>query len=149
TGANGFLGHMVVAALSERLADGDGCVVALVRADSDAAARSRLDDRLRQSGLGPLDARVEVRAADLMTERFGLDAKLYDRLAEGMDAIVHCGALVNHALSYAHLYRPNVEGTAEAMRLAVRGKAKSIHFASTTGVAAGCERDLVAESASA
>lgn len=53
---------------------------------------------------------------------------------------MHNGALVNHAFSYAQLFEPNVLGTAEVMRLALRGRLKSIGFVSSVGVAAGLER---------
>ncbi len=57
-----------------------------------------------------------------------------------MDLIVHAGALVNHALSYAQLFEPNVLGTVEMMRLALLHHRKAIAFVSSVGVAGGLDR---------
>jgi fatty acid CoA ligase FadD9 len=156
TGANGFLGRFLLLELLERVAASRGKVVALVRALDDRAARARLVDSYaradpklstgivdpkltaRFAALPAGEGRLEVIAADLIEPRFGLSQERWDRLAEEVSAVVHPGALVNHALSYAQLFEPNVLGTVEVMRLALRRRAP-IGFVSTAGVAAGID----------
>ncbi len=53
---------------------------------------------------------------------------------------MHNGALVNHAFSYPQLFEPNVLGTVELMRLAIRRRIKALGFVSTVGVAGGLAR---------
>jgi fatty acid CoA ligase FadD9 len=157
TGANGFLGRFLLLDLLERLAPSGGKVVAIVRAPDDAAAWERITDsyargdpKLQAGGLDPKltarfaaltaeKCRLEVLAGDLIRPRLGLSQERWDRLAGEVTAIVHAGALVNHALSYKQLFEPNVLGTVEVMRLALRRRAP-IGFVSTVGVAEGVDR---------
>jgi fatty acid CoA ligase FadD9 len=144
TGASGFLGRFVVL---ELLAREPGLrAIAIVRARDDAGARARIAEPFMR------DARLAARfashagaltckAGDLMKHRFGLDARVYDRLADEVDTVVHCGALVNHTLPYADLFQPNVAGTIEVMRFASHRRAKRIRFASSVGIAAGLHVD--------
>jgi fatty acid CoA ligase FadD9 len=157
TGANGFLGRFLLLELLERVAPSGGKVVAMVRAPGDAAARERLaasythvDPKLPTGGVDPAlgarfaalsadEGRLEVLAGDLLKPRLGLDQDRWDRLAGEVSAIVHPAALVNHALAYPQLFEPNVLGTVEVMRLALRRRAP-IGFVSTIGAAGGMDR---------
>ncbi|MBD2719309.1 SDR family oxidoreductase [Synechococcus sp. FACHB-909] len=147
TGANGFLGGRVALAWLERLASTGGRLVCLVRPSRTQSARERLDARFAH--LEPATAarwrtlaeqHLEVVAGDIGEPRLGLDAVTYERLAHGLEAIVHCAALVNHRLDYRHLSRPNVIGTAEVVRLALTHRRKPIAMVSTIGVAPLKER---------
>jgi fatty acid CoA ligase FadD9 len=84
--------------------------------------------------------RVEVLAGDLVAPRLGLSEGRWQRLATEVDLVLHNGALVDHGLPYPRLFEPNVSGTVELARLALRGHAR-LSFVSTVGVAAGLERD--------
>ncbi len=139
TGANGYLGRFVLAELLARL-PGDGRLVCIARGADDAAARGRL---------AVDDSRIAAHAGDLTRPRLGLDSEQFDALAERVDSIVHCGALVNHALPYGELFEPNVLGTIEVARLAAHRRIP-IHFVSTLGVVTGhgTRRVLEAERAS-
>jgi fatty acid CoA ligase FadD9 len=144
TGASGFLGQVVLAELLTRLDPAKATVSCLVRAADAAAARDRLARRVEV--IGPrlrerfdewtAGSRLHVVAGELTEPRLGLEDSVYAELAEGVDAVIHAGALVNHVLPYAHLFTPNVLGTAEIMRLAITRKRKSVHFISTCGIAA-------------
>ncbi len=147
TGANGFLGGRVALAWLERLASSGGRLVCLVRPSHTQSARERFEARFAH--LDPATAarwrtlaaqHLEVVAGDIVEPRLGLEAGTYDRLAHGIEAIVHCAALVNHRLDYRHLRRPNVIGTAEVVRLALTHRRKSIDMVSTIGVAPLGER---------
>ncbi len=156
TGANGFLGRFLLLEFLKRAAASRGRVVAMVRAGDDAAARERLtsaytrvDPKPPATGVDPklaarfaalaADGRLDVVAADLTKPRLGLPLERWERLASEVTAVVHPGALVNHALSYRQLFEPNVLGTVEVMRLALRRRAP-IGFVSTAGLAAGLDR---------
>jgi fatty acid CoA ligase FadD9 len=148
TGANGFLGRFLLLALAERLPREGGKVVAVVRAPTDAAALARLgeaygeaDPSLPQRFAALVaEGRVEVLAGDLIKPRLGIADARWDQLCDELDAVIHNGALVNHALSYVQLFEPNVLGTVEAIRLALGHRLKSLAFVSTVGVAAGLDR---------
>jgi fatty acid CoA ligase FadD9 len=126
TGSTGYLGRFVMAGLLARMPR-DAQLVCVVRGTDDEAARGRL---------AITDPRVVVEAGDLSRPRLGIEARRFDELAERVDSIVHCGALVNHALAYRELFAPNVLGTIEIARLAARRRVP-IHFISTLGVVTG------------
>lgn len=135
TGATGFLGAFLLAALLEGT---DLHVCCLVRADDDRAAldriestfaRYRLDDALIDGG------RVTAIAGDLALPRLGLTPERYQRLADTVDAIVHNGARVHHFEPYSRLRPANVEGTERILRLAITGAPKPVHFVSSIDTA--------------
>lgn len=139
TGATGFLGRFLLDELAARGAR----VVCLVRGERDAAARDRLRAQLTEGG-GELgvrlagsvdDGRIEVLAGDMSAPGLGLARDAYTALGDRIDAIVHNGALVNHAMSYRHLFEPNLLGTVEVARLAARRPGIAIHFVSSIAVA--------------
>lgn len=142
TGATGFLGRYLVLEWLARMGRARGSVVCLVRAESNAAARTRLDgifdsgdaDLLNQ--YRRLAARgLEVVAGDKTQPDLGLDKSTWGRLADSVDIIVDSGAFVNHILPYRELFGPNVVGTAELIRLALTNRHKRFVFVSTVAVA--------------
>ncbi|QIS03777.1 AMP-binding protein [Nocardia brasiliensis] len=141
TGATGFLGRFLALSLLERLVPVDGTLICLVRATDDAAARARLD-RVFDSGDPQLlahyerlaERHLEVLAGDKGELDLGLDPVVWQGLAERVDLIVDCAALVNHVLPYSQLFGPNVVGTAELIKLALTGKQKIFDYISTVGV---------------
>lgn len=149
TGANGFLGRFVLLDLLQRAPDEIAHVACVVRARDDAGARARLaagfatDPKLlrvfEQLARG---GRLSVFAGDLIRAELGLPRAIYDALAGEVDTLVHAGALVNHALPYDALFEPNVLGTVEIARLALRGRPKSLAFVSTVGLAEGLDVPL-------
>jgi fatty acid CoA ligase FadD9 len=147
TGANGFLGRFLLLELLSRVPGDGGKVICVVRAPTGAATAERLAESFqgdpalwaRFQELAGHD-RLEVLAGDLMKPRLGLTPAVHGRLAREVDAIVHDGALVNHVLSYAQLFEPNVIGTMEVIRLALRERIKSIGYVSTVGVGSGLTR---------
>jgi L-aminoadipate-semialdehyde dehydrogenase len=101
TGATGFLGAFVLRDLLERRGGAAKVkkVICLVRAKSAEQGMARL----RDSGQGRAawdekwveEGRVECVVGDLADEKFGLDAKTWERIAEEADSVVHNGALVS------------------------------------------------------
>lgn len=147
TGASGFLGRFLCLQWMEHIAPFGGKVIALIRANSDLAARQRLDqvfcgiDPDLESLYRALAAQhLEVLAGDFAEPSLGLTAAHWDRLAHDVDHIVHPGALVNHVLSYEHLFEPNVFGTAELIRLALTQRQKRFDFVSSMASAYRVDR---------
>ncbi len=141
TGANGFLGHIVCLEWLETLAKTGGKLICLIREKDDAAAYQKLvkeyenldpvfEEKFKALG----KEHLEVWAGDITQHSFGINTKLYERLATEVDRICHVAALVNHRLAYRHLFRPNVIGTAEIIKLALSETRKPIDFISTVGV---------------
>ena len=142
SGANGFLGRFLLLELLGHARAHGGKVIAVVRAETDASARGRVAAAIGEQRFAGLwaEGRLTVIAGDLMQPRFGLSQAAFDQLAEEVDAVIHNGALVNHAFSYPQLFESNVLGTVEVMRLAVRKRIKPIAFVSTVGLVGGLRR---------
>ena len=67
--------------------------------------------------------------------RFGLDEASFGALAQQVDLVVHCGAVVNYVLPYALQRGPNVLGTVECIRLAAQGRgAKFVHVSTLSAL---------------
>ena len=135
TGATGFLGAHLLAALAERL-PAEARLTALVRARDAGEARARLSAVLAGYGLAApgLERRLAAVAGDLAAPGLGLDPALYERLARELDAIVHAGAEVSFLKPFSALKRANAGGTLEALRLACAERPKAFHHVSTVGV---------------
>lgn len=146
TGANGFLGRFLAIELLERLTGKHRKLYAMVRAPNDAAAHERFmsvydSDPALAKRIHELSAceRLVILAGDLIKPRFGLASDVYARLEAEVDLVVHAGALVNHALGYEQLFEPNVLGTLEVLRFALRTRQKTVSYVSTIGVVSGVD----------
>lgn len=138
TGATGLLGAHLVESLL-RIGGEETRLTCIVRADSDAAARSRLEAVLASY---EITARPSiVVAGDLSKPRLGLGDVRYDELARDVDAIVHSAAEVSWLAPYETLRGPNVLGTIELLELAATHQPnstkgpKAFHFVSTISTA--------------
>lgn len=141
TGATGFLGRHVCLEWLSNLTGPNTELICLVRANDNEAAQHRLQEVFDQSTPDMREAfhdlsagKLTVLAADIAMPNFGLSAEEFSDLAARVDRICHVGALVNHRLSYEHLFAPNVTGTAEIIKLAISQTRKPIDFVSTVGV---------------
>lgn len=154
TGATGFLGRYLALEWLGRMDLVDGKVICLVRASDDDAARQRLDD-IFSSGDGELLRKyqtlapdhLEVLAGDKVEANLKLDQRTWQRLADTVDLIVDCAALVNHVLPYSELFPPNVFGTAELLRIALTTKRKPYIYTSTMAVGAAMPSGFLTEEA--
>lgn len=136
TGATGYLGSYL---LRDLLKPGDRRVSALVRGADDRAARARLGDVL-VNYFGPLegaalrdDPRLTVVACELRRDDLGLAPYALDRLADGLQAVIHCAANVKHFGHYWEFHADNVAATARLLSLAGRNTAApaDFHYVST------------------
>jgi len=122
TGATGFVGMELLARYLERT---ERPVLAIVRADSDEAARERIDavlENLFGYHASRYADRVTVVAGDLTAPRLGLDPARWDWLAAASTMIMHCAASVSFGLSLEEARAVNVEGTRRMLELAARGQ---------------------------
>ena len=126
TGATGGLGSKL---LQELLDKTSARIYCLVRAKDAAQARQRL---VEKSGLD--DERIVAIAGDIEEKNFGLSTEQWMPLSQEVDAIYHCAAIVNMVAPYSELEKANVWGVKEVLRLALTGKRKHIHYASTLSV---------------
>ncbi|MFI9361488.1 amino acid adenylation domain-containing protein [Kitasatospora sp. NPDC053057] len=136
TGASGFVGAFLLAALLRRTAARVHCPV---RAASPAHAEQRVRTALARYGLHLDEAdwqRVTCFPADLSEPALGLPDDHRAELADRLDLIVHNGAQVNFLYPYEQLRAPNVDGTREIVRLAAPRRVP-VHFLSTVAVVAG------------
>jgi glycopeptidolipid biosynthesis protein len=141
TGATGFLGRYLALECLKQLEQVDGTLICLVRAKSDEDAWRRLES-VFDSGDPDLLAyfrelaadHLEVIAGDKGEADLGLDQQTWQRLAATVDLIIDSAALVNGLLPYSELFGPNVEGTAELIRIALTTKMKPYSYVSTVNV---------------
>jgi thioester reductase-like protein len=132
TGATGFVGAFILQSLLER---SSATICCLVRASGIPEAGRRIRDNARKHCLpDPPGERLLPIPGDLAQPGLGLDPRRFDDLAEHIDCIYHCGAIVNWIYPYRSLRDANVYGTHEVLRLAVSRRLKPVHFVSTVGV---------------
>lgn len=141
TGVTGFLGaHM----LQELLEKTDADIYCVVRAATPEQGLQNIIKRQEYFRLYNPDyrARIFPVLGDLSKIQLGLSSTDFTFLANEIDWIMHVGAWVHHVYDYETLYHANVQSVIEALRLAVTGKNKALHFVSTlaTGSISPLER---------
>ncbi|CAK0807952.1 unnamed protein product [Prorocentrum cordatum] len=114
TGANGFLGRFIVAALLETT---ECQVLCLVRGADSETARGRLEASLRTAGVTSpeLLRRVEVVKGDLSKRSFGLPFAEFQRLAGRASHVINTAARVNLAEPFQLMRKDNVEAVAHLL----------------------------------
>ncbi len=112
TGTTGFVGMELLARYLER---GEQDVVALVRAQSDEAARERIDAVLcnlfGERGAARYGGRVQALASELTAPHLGLSGERQRELAERVTSIVHSAASVAFDLPLKESRAINLDGT--------------------------------------
>ncbi|MCZ4125223.1 non-ribosomal peptide synthetase [Streptomyces sp. H39-S7] len=133
TGATGFIGAHLLDAL---LRSGRRQVVCLIRADTPAQARRRLEEALRGYGLrlDAADPRITVLPGDLARPGLGLDAATRSAVERGTGEVFHAGAGVHHLTGDRPLAGAYVQGTQELLRLAAAARVRAFHHISTLSV---------------
>ena len=131
TGVTGFLGPHLAA---ELLAQGAQEIICLIRGED---PHGRLEANLRRFDLDVDRDRLTVLPGDLTLPLLGLAPEAFAELADRVDAIYHCGAVMNFILPYRALRAPNVLGTQEILRLACLGRPSPVHYISTIDMRVG------------
>jgi thioester reductase-like protein len=134
TGATGFLGRALLAALLDQGATEIACIV---RAPDNDAALRRVEQALA-AGPGWKESwrdRITALAGDVTKPALGLDAAAFAALASRAGAILHNAAEVNFVAPYAALAPVNVAPLHDIVRLALTGGvARTLHLVSTLAV---------------
>lgn len=116
TGATGFLGiHL----LMELLVQTESTIYCLVRGNDAGTRLSQLLGYYFPSLSEPVINRVVVINGDFTFKHFGLKDDEYHDLAQKVQTVIHCGALVKHYGIYAEFERTNVRGTCEVINFCV------------------------------
>lgn len=152
TGATGFLGRHLVLHWLREMEHAGGTLTCLVRGSSHEDARSRLEKSFDSGDPGLMALfrrlaadRLKVVAGDKGEPLLGLEPQTWEHLAESVDLVVDSAAFVNSVLPYEELFRPNVVGTAELIRLALTAKLKPYTFVSTSDVGRQVDRSKFTE----
>jgi thioester reductase-like protein len=145
TGATGFLGREIVAALLRD--DPKVRLTLLVRGKDDGDARRRGDrllaDVLEGSAFEDGKKRCDVVRADLEKEDLGLDRAAYEALVARTGAVIHGAASVSFSLPLDEARRINVEGTRRILDLARAAQARVDYIG--TAYVAGDRQGLARE----
>ena len=141
TGATGFLGSHLLAALLER---GDRVMVLGRRSDT-ASLATRIDHVLKWFGLQAFSDRVETAEVDFMQPLCGLAPNRYRAICAREGQIIHCAS----DTSFAEQHRrestiTNVESLVQIIALAKSSNAPWFHYVSTA-YAAGTAASFCAE----
>jgi thioester reductase-like protein len=132
TGGTGFVGAFIVG----KLLNLGVAVHCLVRGPSSATARQRMVQTLIDYELwsSEYEHLLTALAGDVALPLFGMSEGHFDRLAGGIDAICHSAAMVDWMRPLEDYTGPNVMSTQEVLRLASRGRPKTVHHISTVAV---------------
>jgi nucleoside-diphosphate-sugar epimerase len=134
TGATGFLGGHLMAALLEQ----DYQLVLLGRSTAEGNLRDRIGKLLNWFDLGDRTSQIEMVEVDLLKTRFGLERKAYESLCAKVGSIVHCASDTRFSESRRReIADVNVRGLNGVIDLAGDGRASCLHYVSTAFVAAG------------
>ncbi|KAI0155272.1 polyketide synthase [Xylariaceae sp. FL1272] len=129
TGATGFVGAFI---LYELLSQGI-TTYCLVRASNTDEALHRLTSTLKDYDLwdSKFSTLIIPLAGDMSQPLLGLTEDVFDNLADEVSSICHSGGLVDWMRPLEDYVGPNIVSAHEILRLASRGRAKTIHLVST------------------
>ncbi len=157
TGANGFLGKVVLGMLMDRY-PGFKHLHVLLRPQGDLAASDRFQTQTLNSpalasvvkrfvakhGKESLDSKFTVWPGDVGIPLCGLDAESLDRLKGRVSLIINCAGLVEFFPPVDESFRSNVDGVEHVVALAKLLGAKLVHI--STCYVCGDVEGLVEES---
>lgn len=135
TGVTGFFGPFLIESL---LRQTGWRFRVLVRAEGADHARQRVRNAMAETGLlaralaNGLESRVDYICGDIALPDWGLDRRIWQRLAGDVQAVIHNAAAVNWVANYETLRPANVEGTRTMIRFALSERRKRLHHISTT-----------------
>ena len=141
TGATGFLGTAVARRLIQ---EPDLTVIALVRAESQAAADLRIS-RAWWDWPELRTADVEVLPGDVSLPNLGLDEAAYARLARRITHIIHAASDLRVNAPLNELRRTNVQGTANIIQLVRQAKHIERYSHISTAYVAGRRNGIIPE----
>jgi long-chain acyl-CoA synthetase len=149
TGANGFLGKVILGILIDRYPDFKHLHI-LLRPQGEKSAHERFQAQVLASpAFGPLAnriprAKISVWPGDVGVPLCGMDAAALDKLKGRVSLIINCAGLVEFFPPLDESFRSNVDGVEHVVALARRLSAGLVHI--STCYVCGDREGLVEES---
>jgi nucleoside-diphosphate-sugar epimerase len=132
TGATGFLGGHLMAALLQR----GHRLILLGRSSSEGNLRDRIGKMLDWFGLEDRYSQIETVEADLLKTCFGLEKRTYDALCTRTGRIIHCASDTRFFENRrTEITDANVRGLSGIIDLAKDSRVSCLHYISTAYVA--------------
>ncbi|KAK7104813.1 uncharacterized protein [Littorina saxatilis] len=133
SGVTGFLGAFL---LHELLEQSDCQVLCMVREKSEAEGVGRVVENLERYGLWRQSyfPRLAIVLSDVSLPRLGIAPDIYHSLCFNVDVVFINAAKMNFNTCYDDHRQANVQGTAEFLRFALRGKKKFLFLTSSLSV---------------
>ncbi|KAH8668812.1 putative NRPS-like enzyme [Xylariales sp. PMI_506] len=135
TGATGFLGNHILAALVASSNVSQIYCLVRPRSDCELPPAARLKTVLRERGFELPDDKLTCIEADLTVDNFGLDGLLFTTLLHKVTHVIHCAWTVNFAVSLA-TFEPQVHALHALLAFGRRSSQQAhLLFCSSVGVA--------------
>jgi amino acid adenylation domain-containing protein/thioester reductase-like protein len=135
TGATGYLGCNL---LNQLLALTNYKIFLLVRAQSQEAAKKRINEKFHfyfsKTLENEINQRVFIFKSNLEENDLDLSLDEYDLLKKEIDSVIHVAALVKHYGEYDKFYAANVQATINLLEFTKHTKTKDFHYISTYSV---------------
>jgi len=135
TGVTGFVGSHLLEELIPQ--NPNAIIYCLVRAENEILGLERIKSTFLKFKLVWKTAykdRIKIVLGDLTKSNLGIDENLYQELQKDIEVIYHMGSDVSYVQPYEHIKKPNVDGMANILHLAVNGKIKFLIISSSMGV---------------
>ncbi|WP_426479531.1 amino acid adenylation domain-containing protein [Chryseobacterium sp. CBSDS_008] len=135
TGVTGFVGSHLLEELIPR--NPEATIYCLVRAGNETLALERIKSTFLKFKLvwkTEYEDRIRIILGDLTQPKLGIDEKTYEELLKNIEVIYHMGSDVSYVKPYEHIKKPNVDGMAHILHLAVHEKTKFLIVSSSMGV---------------
>ncbi|WP_426482005.1 amino acid adenylation domain-containing protein [Chryseobacterium sp. R2ACT005] len=135
TGVTGFVGSHLLEELIPR--NPNAIIYCLVRAENEDFGLERIKSTFSKFKLvwkTEYEDRIRIVLGDLTQPKLGIDDKLYGNLLKNIEVIYHMGSDVSYVKPYEHIKKPNVDGMAHILHLAVHEKTKFLIISSSMGV---------------
>ncbi|MEJ5106708.1 non-ribosomal peptide synthetase [Chryseobacterium sp. MYb328] len=135
TGVTGFVGSHLLEELIPK--NPSATIYCLVRAENEALALERIKSTFLKFKLvwkPEYEARIKIILGDLTHPKLGVDEKLYEKLLSDIEVIYHMASDVSYVKPYEYIKKPNVDGMANILHLAVNDKTKFLIISSSMGV---------------
>lgn len=135
TGVTGFVGSHLLEELIPR--NPNAIIYCLVRAENEALALERIKStflKFRLVWKTEYEDRIRIVLGDLTQPQLGLDEAVYEELKRDIEVIYHMASDVSYVKPYEYIKKPNVDGMANILHLAVNDKTKFLIISSSMGV---------------
>lgn len=135
TGVTGFVGSHLLEELIPR--NPNAVIYCLVRAENETLGLERIKSTFLKFKLiwkPEYEDKIRIVLGDLTQPKLGIDEELYEYLLKNIEVIYHMGSDVSYVKPYEHIKKPNVDGMAHILHLAVHEKTKFLIISSSIGV---------------